>query len=45
MFDVDFIPRPNLTNKSEVIKLFKTLIDKGNVAAFIFEPLVQGALE
>jgi len=43
MFEVDFIPRPSIENKDEVIKLFKTLIEEGNVAAFIFEPLLQGA--
>ena len=43
MFDVDFIPLPNSNNDKEVIKTFKKLIDKGDVAAFIFEPIVQGA--
>ena len=43
MFDVDFIPLPNSNNDNEVIKIFKKLIDKGDVAAFIFEPIVQGA--
>ena len=43
MFDVDFIPLPNSNNDKEVIKTFKQLIDKGDVAAFIFEPIVQGA--
>tara|TARA_B100001287_G_scaffold177493_1_gene149688 strand:+ start:1784 stop:3049 length:1266 start_codon:yes stop_codon:yes gene_type:complete len=43
MFDVDFIPLPKSNNDKEVIKTFKQLIDKGDVAAFIFEPIVQGA--
>ena len=43
MFDVDFIPLPDNNNDNEVIKIFKKLIDKGDVAAFIFEPIVQGA--
>jgi len=43
MFDVDFIPLPNSNNDNEVINTFKKLIDKGDVAAFIFEPIVQGA--
>ena len=43
MFDVDFIPLPNGSNDKEVINCFKKLINSGNIAAFIFEPLVQGA--
>ena len=43
MFDVDFIPRPDGNNNQEVISLFKKLISKGDTAAFIFEPIVQGA--
>jgi adenosylmethionine-8-amino-7-oxononanoate aminotransferase len=43
MFDVDFIPIPNGSNDKQVISLFKKLISKGDIAAFIFEPIVQGA--
>ena len=43
MFDVKFIPRPSLENRDEVINLFKEHLKSGRVAAFIFEPIVQGA--
>ncbi len=43
MFDVDFIPLPDGSNNKEVISSFKKLIQKDNVSAFIFEPIVQGA--
>ncbi len=43
MFDVDFIPFPNGENDKEVIQTFKNLVNKSNVSAFIFEPIVQGA--
>ncbi|WP_460189933.1 adenosylmethionine--8-amino-7-oxononanoate transaminase [Urechidicola sp. KH5] len=41
--DVARIPVPNKDNIEQVKKEFKTLIQTENVAAFIFEPLVQGA--
>ncbi|WP_340066209.1 adenosylmethionine--8-amino-7-oxononanoate transaminase [Ascidiimonas aurantiaca] len=40
---VERIPVPDDTNRDEVLQKFKNLIGKGNVAGFIFEPLVQGA--
>lgn len=42
-FDVDFIPFPTETNKEEVLAQMKALVDTGEFAGFIFEPLVQGA--
>ena len=43
MFDVDFLPLPNESNKDEVFSTFKKLIQGNDVCAFIFEPLVRGA--
>lgn len=41
--DVTRIPVPNETNFTEVISKFEHLIKNNKVAAFIYEPLVQGA--
>ena len=41
--DVERIPVPNDSNIDEVKKQFIDLTSKGNVAAFVYEPLVQGA--
>ena len=43
LFNVDFIDFPNDDNEEKVKDQFKQLIHVGDVAAFIFEPLVQGA--
>lgn len=43
MFDVEYIPAPNKTNIDEVLELVDRLCSQGNIAGFIFEPLVQGA--
>ncbi|MFY0625965.1 MAG: adenosylmethionine--8-amino-7-oxononanoate transaminase [Reichenbachiella sp.] len=43
LFDVDFIDLPTEENKIEVYKQFEQIAEDGNCAAFIFEPLVQGA--
>jgi adenosylmethionine---8-amino-7-oxononanoate aminotransferase len=43
LFNVDFIPVPTDDNISEVLLGFEKLLATGDVAAFIFEPLVQGA--
>ncbi len=43
LFDVHHIPLPNKNNIEELCNHFNTLIDTGSVAAFIFEPLVQGS--
>jgi adenosylmethionine-8-amino-7-oxononanoate aminotransferase len=43
LFKVSHIPVPTAQNINEVVKQFNNLLSKKNVAAFIFEPLVQGA--
>ena len=43
LFDVDFIPTPELGKEDTSIAKLNELIKKGDVAAFIFEPLIQGA--
>ncbi len=43
LIEVDRIPVPLHENLDEVKKQFRTLAKSGNVAAFIYEPLVQGA--
>ena len=40
LFDVEFI---SIDDGQNVVESFKNLVEKGNVACFIFEPLVQGA--
>ncbi len=43
LFDVDYIDFPYVDNQHEVLHQFETWVSRGDVAAFIFEPLVQGA--
>lgn len=43
LFDVEFIPMPEPGNFELVRSRFRDLIAAGEVAAFIFEPLVQGS--
>lgn len=43
LFDVEFIPVPTDDNIDKVLDQFHQLISSGEVAAFIFEPLVQGS--
>ena len=43
VMDVQRIPVPKENNFNQVFEAFKKLISSGEVAAFIFEPLVQGA--
>jgi adenosylmethionine---8-amino-7-oxononanoate aminotransferase len=43
LFDVNFIDVPTETNFQEVVVRFSELAESGEVAAFIYEPLVQGA--
>jgi adenosylmethionine---8-amino-7-oxononanoate aminotransferase len=43
MFDVKFIPAPTVENRDEVMKLLSDVVKSDDVAAFIFEPIVQGA--
>lgn len=41
--DVERLPVPNAENINAVTKQLVALASKGNVAAFVYEPLVQGA--
>ncbi len=43
LFEVDFIPFPTPENEAEVVAQFDRLTATGQVGAFIYEPLVQGA--
>jgi adenosylmethionine-8-amino-7-oxononanoate aminotransferase len=43
LFHVDFIPFPQTDNQEEVCNQFDRYCADGEVAAFIFEPLIQGA--
>lgn len=43
LFNVDFISFPSGGNEEHSITEFKKLVDTGNVAAFIYEPLIQAA--
>jgi adenosylmethionine-8-amino-7-oxononanoate aminotransferase len=43
LFDVNFIDFPTLEKEEHSFNQFKSFIDSGGVAAFIYEPLVQGA--
>lgn len=43
LFDVEFIAVPTDENIQEVVARFSALAASGDVAAFIYEPLVQGA--
>lgn len=43
LFDVDFVDTPNESNREEVLARFEILLQTNDVAAFIFEPIVQGA--
>jgi adenosylmethionine---8-amino-7-oxononanoate aminotransferase len=43
LFDVNFIDVPTGANFQEVVVRFSELAESGEVAAFIYEPLVQGA--
>ncbi|MBL0745924.1 adenosylmethionine--8-amino-7-oxononanoate transaminase [Chryseolinea lacunae] len=43
LFDVIHIPFPDAENAEAVVTQFQNLVAGGDVAAFIFEPLVQGA--
>jgi adenosylmethionine---8-amino-7-oxononanoate aminotransferase len=43
LFDVFYVPIPDKNSIESIKKTFKNLVEKGDVAAFIFEPLVQGA--
>ncbi|MCS6968861.1 MAG: adenosylmethionine--8-amino-7-oxononanoate transaminase [Cytophagales bacterium] len=43
LFEVEFIPFPEKHNEEVVFQQFADLVNSGQVGAFIFEPLVQGA--
>lgn len=43
LFPVDFIPFPTKANRDEVLRRLEELVADGDVAAFIYEPLVQGS--
>ena len=43
LFEVDFIQLPHQAPEPELIQNFENLVSKGDAAAFIFEPLIQGA--
>ena len=43
LFEVDFIDVPRADNFESIQTSFRRIAEEGNVAAFIFEPLVQGA--
>ena len=43
LFDVAFVDCPISSEEERVFLEFKELIDQGDVAAFIFEPLVLGS--
>jgi adenosylmethionine-8-amino-7-oxononanoate aminotransferase len=43
LFETSFIDFPDSGNEEHVIRQFRELVDKKNIAAFIFEPLVQAA--
>jgi len=43
LFDVEFIDFPSPEKETDVWKHFESLVAQGDVAAFIFEPVIQGA--
>jgi len=43
LFDVEFIDVPTKGNEEKTLLQLKNLVEKKDVAAFIFEPLVQGS--
>ena len=43
LFDVEFVDLPNDENIDTVLSDFQQIISQKNVAAFIFEPLIQGS--
>ncbi len=43
LFQVEFIDFPTSENQESVVKQFQKLLASGEVGAFIFEPLIQGA--
>ena len=43
LFDVEFIPFPGADNSEQSIAALEAILQKGDVAAFIAEPLIQGS--
>lgn len=43
LFDVEFIPFPFANDEVSVIQKFRNIAESGDVAAFIYEPLIQAA--
>ncbi|OEK01847.1 adenosylmethionine--8-amino-7-oxononanoate transaminase [Roseivirga sp. 4D4] len=43
LFDVEFIDFPSPEKEADVWQHFESLVAKGDVAAFVFEPVIQGA--
>lgn len=43
LFDVEFIPSPGRESSENVLQAFEKVVFGDHVAAFIFEPLIQGA--
>lgn len=43
LFDVEFISFPSAENTNNIFTHFKSLVESGDVAAFIYEPLIQAA--
>ncbi len=43
LFEVEYIGLPSEKEPEELIAEFEGLVEKGDVAAFIFEPIIQGA--
>ena len=42
LFETDYIPVPSVENLNSVCESFENIVAGGQVAAFIYEPLVQG---
>src|SRR5690606_6892699 len=43
LFEVDFLPFPDQSQEGKVLALFEDKLKSGQVASFIYEPLVQGS--
>lgn len=43
LFDVEFVPFPEKGNEGQSIAALKEILQRGDVAAFIVEPLIQGS--
>ena len=44
LFNVEFLDFPSNEKQDQVWKHYVSLVESGDVAAFIFEPIVQGSL-